>query len=90
MNIPNGLQYLRPDELAECYSVGDELYRKLWEITSELEQTGQAVPLGGDGSDGTIECPPEPDAFMHGKMGAVWDRFTQNEQEFLTKAWLEG
>jgi hypothetical protein len=87
MKIPNGLQYWRPDEVAECLDgIGQDLYRKLWQITSDLEQSGKAVPVGGDGSNGTIECPPEPDAFMSGKMGTVWNQFTSDEQALMVKA----
>ena len=89
MKIPGGLQYWRPDEVAECLPVGEAMYRKLWTITAELERAGKAVPLGGDGTDGTIEMPPEPDAFKGGKMGAAWAKLTPAEQEEVATAFLK-
>ena len=81
IEIPEGLSYWTPDEVAECLDgVSDSTYVRLWAILDELEASGKAVPVGGDGSGGTIETPPEPDAFKSGKMAAVWDRLTEAEQ----------
>lgn len=73
--------YWRPDEVAECLDgLSQETYARLWAVTSELERTGRGVPLGGDGSDGTIETPPEPDAFISGKMETIWPTLTDAER----------
>lgn len=51
-----GLLYWTPDEVAECLDVGDDVYKKLWEILSD---TKNPTPMGGDGSTGrpTVETP---------------------------------
>ena len=79
--IHDGLKHWTPDEVAECLDgVSMPTYGRLWELTSELEKAGKAVPIGGDGSDGTIECPPEPDAYTSGKMPAIWNKLTEEQQ----------
>ena len=88
IDIPDGLQYWTPDEVAECLDgVSQPTYVRLWAILDELVASGKAVPVGGDGSDGTIETPPEPDAFKSGKMSAVWPMLTEAEQIELRDAW---
>ena len=61
--MPSGLEYWTADEVAECLSYQDHLpaeydwntlYKKLW---SFLEAAENATPLGGDGSNGTVEMP---------------------------------
>ena len=90
IKMPEGLQYWTPDEVAECLDgVSRPTYVRLWEIAGELKRTGRAVPLGGDGSDGTIETPPEPDAYKSGKMGALWHLLTDAQRVELRDAWLK-
>ena len=59
--MPEDLEYWTADEVAECLPYqphltdrGAALYRKLWRILSEAQNP---TPLGGDGSDGTVETP---------------------------------
>ena len=52
--IPSGLAHWTADEVAECLSVSDSLYRKLWQILGDAKNP---TPAGGDGSDGTVETP---------------------------------
>ena len=62
MNMPERLKYWTADEVAECVpfesilgkEAGDALYCKLWQILSEAKNP---TPLGGDGSNGTVETP---------------------------------
>ncbi len=75
------IPYWRPDEVAECLDgLSTQTRVRLWDISNELERTGKAVPLGGDGSNGTIEYPPEPDAFISGKMQSLWPTLTDDER----------
>lgn len=70
MRMTSGLQYWTPDECAECLpGISKSLYARLWQLLGEIKKKDR-VPLGGDGSNGTIEFPPEPDAYAPGKMGA--------------------
>lgn len=82
-----GLRSWTPDQVAECLSVGRDTYSTLWELLSNLIARGEAVPLGGDGSDGTIEYPAEQDAYMSGKMGAVWHLLSVKQQEDINQAY---
>lgn len=88
MDIPFMIEEWRPDEVAECIDgLSDSTYRKLWEITAELDRTGKAVPLGGDGSDGTVEYPPEPGSYPDGRLRAVWHRLTEAEQREIARCY---
>lgn len=85
MKIPDGLETWTPDEVAECMDgISTEIYRRLW----ELLETIPAMPVGGDGSYGTVEVPPEPDAYLECKMGAIWNKLTPDEQEHISKCYL--
>jgi hypothetical protein len=76
----------RPDEVAECVSgLSAATYERLWDITSDLERTGRAVPLGGDGSNGTVEVPPEPGSFASGRMSRIWPLLTDDERAEIAR-----
>jgi len=92
MNIPQKLKYLTADQVAECISYqkyltkteADDLYRKLWEI---LENAQNPTPLGGDGSNGSVEEPAERmDLDNDDKTAHWWETLTATEQEALTQA----
>jgi hypothetical protein len=71
----------RPDEVAECLDgLSSATYARLWNIVSELEHSGRGVPLGGDGSGGTVEVPPEPDAFASGRMSSIWHQLSDEQR----------
>ncbi len=87
-DMPEGVGYYTPDEVAECFDdLSRETRTRLWELLNELVKKGKAVPVGGDGSDGTIEYPPEPDAYRSGKMGAVWHKLNAKQQREIVDAW---
>ena len=63
--MPGGLKYWTADQAAECLSYQKhlpkdylggwlELYTKLWGF---LDDAKNRTPLGGDGSNGTVETP---------------------------------
>lgn len=55
IKMPAKLELWTADEVAECLDgVPMGLYRKLWTIVSEAKNP---TPLGGDGSNGTVETP---------------------------------
>lgn len=63
--MPEDLEYWTADEVAECLpyhstlgkEAGDALYSKLWGFLVEASDAGTATPLGGDGTNGTVEHP---------------------------------
>ena len=86
MNCPDHVEDMRPDEVAECTDgLSEGTYVALWNITSDLEASGKGVPLGGDGSNGTVEYPPEPGSYASGRMAAVWDRLTEDQQAEIAR-----
>ena len=71
----------RPDEVAECVDgLSGATCARLWNITAELKRTGRGVPLGGDGSNGTVEVPPAPGSFASGRMSSIWPLLTDDER----------
>ena len=83
-------EYWTVDEVAECVSYqkhldskekSDALSLKLWGF---LEQSENKTPLGGDGSNGTVEEPYEQMSDKFGdKMKHWWDKLSTEEQEAL-------
>jgi hypothetical protein len=79
----------RPDEVAECLNVSFETRKELWRITTEIDRAGKKVPLGGDGTNGTVELPPEPDAYPDGRMRSVWPTLTDEQRADITAAYAK-
>jgi hypothetical protein len=53
MEMPRILELIRPDEIAECWDVSDDLYRALWDRTPkeksyDPEDNGPADVIGMD------------------------------------------
>ena len=86
MNMPEGLEYWTADEVAECLSgIGPDLYRKLWGI---LTASKNPTPLGGDGSNGTVEEPHERyDDDHDDKAGHWWAKLTPAEQTTIAASY---
>lgn len=85
IKMPDFIEDYTPDEIAECMPVSNETYRRLWELLDSIPE-GKRVPIGGDGSDGTIEHPPEPGSYMSGKIGAIWEQLTDVERADIIEA----
>ena len=89
---PNpGLEYLTPDELAECVSgISQPTYLRLWEILGELEREGKQAPIGGDRHDPTGEFgyPMVEDPYSYrdvvssgqGNVTSIWSRLSREQQ----------
>jgi hypothetical protein len=86
MSMPEGLKYWTADEVAECLSgIGPDLYRKLWDILSAAKNP---TPLGGDGSNGTVETPDgRLDLGNDDKAGHWWAKLTPAEQVTIRDAY---
>lgn len=92
-SMPEGLKYWTVDEVAECLNYHkhiddhEALYAKLWRLLGEAQNK---TPLGGDGSGGTVEYPDARDGLDNDdKMGAVWEKLTEDEQNAIVKAYEE-
>lgn len=87
MNMPEQLEYWTADEVAECLPVSRELSSKLWSILSAAKNP---TPLGGDGSNGTVETPcgrlnPDNDD----KAPHWWGKLTTPEQREVADAYMK-
>jgi hypothetical protein len=83
--LPDGLEYWTADEVAECLSVGDDLYKKLWKL---LASASKKTPLGGDGSNGTVEEPAgRLDLDNDDKMWFLWTKLTCGERYLVSESY---
>jgi hypothetical protein len=87
MNMPEGLKYWTADEVAECLSgIGPDLCSKLWDILSAAKNP---TPLGGDGSNGTVEEPHERYDDDHDDQAPNWwGKLTTDEQTTIATAYV--
>ena len=94
IKMPNGLSAWTADEVAECLdyqghlpdSYGDwtNLDRKLYDI---LTAANNPTPMGGDGSNGTVEDPSgRLDADNDDKAPHWWGQLEPVEQTAIAKA----
>ena len=90
--LPACLDYSTADEVAEVLpyhnyltkEAADQLYSKLWRLWEEAENP---TPAGGDGTNGTVECPEDRlDAENDDKAPHWWAQLTPQEQQAVTKA----
>lgn len=90
--MPTQLGYWTADEVAECLGYwkflgndgGNALYTKLWGFLREAENP---TPLGGDGTDGTVEYPCGRQSLANDdKAGHWWVRLTEKEQSAISSA----
>ncbi len=93
LRIPEGLLSWTADQIAECLSYDkylpkdNGLYAKLWKI---LGDASNPTPLGGDGSNGTVQTPSERHDEEHDdKAPAFWSQLTHGEQKALLLAYRE-
>lgn len=84
-NCPSDIDFLTCDQIAECYDgISKDLYKKLWEITSAASNAGKAQPLGGDGSNGTVEYPMICSSYDN-NLKQAWQYFTPDERKLIIK-----
>ncbi len=94
--VPQGLEFWTADTVAECLSYSKflpddypggwtTLYSKLW---SFLAQASDPTPIGGDGSDGTVET-PDGRLSLHNDDKAThwWHLLTEVEQSAISEAY---
>ena len=101
MKMPESLMYWTADEVAECLDShrylpdgyidkhygGNKwgLNSRLWEILSEADNP---TPMGGDGSDGTVETPDgRLDLDNDDKAPHWWDKLEEAEQSAIVAAY---
>ena len=87
IKIPEGILYWTADQVAECLDdISHSTYIRLWQIVSETEKDGTAMPLGGDGSNGTTEIPIVDDSYGNQPRG-FWNSLTIEQQEEVRNAY---
>jgi len=92
VKMPEGLEYWTADEVAECVDYERfmpegkswrELYSKLWRILAESKNP---TPLGGDGSNGTVEYPCGRRSLQNDdKARHWWDKLEEFEQSAIAQ-----
>jgi hypothetical protein len=84
MKMPDALEFYTADEAAECLPISNNLSGRLWNILSECKNK---TPLGGDGSNGTVEIPDvRSDTRYDDKAGHWWGLLTEEEQQEIVVA----
>jgi hypothetical protein len=93
--MPEGLEYYTADVVAECFNCHSHLWpdaanalnAKLWDIATAADNP---TPLGGDGSNGTVETPCGRLSLDNDdKARAWWHRLTEAEQAAIAAAYEE-
>ena len=91
MKMPSVLEYYTADQVAETidfdlptFAEREDLYIKLWRIQIAAKS---ATPLGGDGTNGTVEHPSERmDLDNDDKAAHWWHQLTETEQGGIARA----
>lgn len=92
IEMPKRLECYTADEVAETIDYhkylpkerADELYRELWRI---LASAKNKTPLGGDGSNGTVETPcGRLDSDNDDKAPHWWDSLDRDFQSAIVQA----
>ena len=85
--MPECYKYTTADTVAECFDgISTTMGTRLWHFVCEAERAGTAHPLGGDGSDGTVEEPVITNGEYSSDMAAVWPKLTDEERDELITA----
>ena len=79
--LPENLRYWSCDEVAECLSVTHSTYEELWSALEKAHAAGKAKPIGGDGSNGTIEEPEVTSGEYDSDLVAVWPMLSDAAQK---------
>lgn len=86
-NMPGCYEYTTADAVAECFEgISKTMCSRLWHFVGEAERAGTAHPLGGDGSNGTVEEPVITNGKYASDMAAVWPKLTDEERDELIEA----
>lgn len=80
--VPGWAEHWTVDEAAECISGLGGLSAKLWTLLEDVPQA-KRTPLGGDGTDGTVETPDGRLGAFGDKLAANWDRLDFLDQCLL-------
>lgn len=81
LNVPDNLDLYTPDEVAETVDgINADTYRELWNVLNEPAFNKR--PLGGDGSNGTIEVPDD----FSGNLRDAWRYLSDNAKRNIIDA----
>ena len=81
------LEFWTLDEVAECLSISDDLSVRLWEI---LDACSNKTPMGGDGTNGTVETPDgRLDSTNDDKAPHWWNQLTPAQQTEINEAYAK-
>ena len=84
---PEKLQTWAVDEVAECLEgITTEVYNELWQCLADAHAAGKAKPLGGDGSNGTIEEPVITSGEYDSDLAAAWPKLSEEAKQQIHAA----
>jgi hypothetical protein len=84
---PEAFSHLSVDEVAECVEgITTDTYQELWKSLEEAHKAGTAKPLGGDGSDGTIEEPVITSGSYGSDLVAAWPKLSEAARRNICEA----
>lgn len=85
MELPEQLEgWWRADEVAHCLPISTDLSNKIMNFYDEFENP---TPLGGDGSNGTVETPDgQDDPDNDDKIEHWWGKLNDAEQREIFDA----
>ena len=95
VEMPPGLAYMSCDTVAECLSYKKhlpaghdwmDLYRKLWAV---LNTATDISPMGGDGTNGTVECKGDQLGDYDDMAPKWWQSLTAVEATAIAAAYTE-
>jgi hypothetical protein len=94
MKMPAGLEFWTADEVAECVEYQEHLpeeygdWQQLdWKLDSFQEGAKNPTPLGGDGTNGTVETPcGRFSSANDDKAPHWWGKLTTTEQAAIVAA----
>ena len=83
MDYNDSAEYVTADELAECYHVGEELYKRLWEVTIANQKNDTRGDIENYGpTEWLVEAP--------NLLSKVWSACTEAEKSKINEALEEG
>lgn len=84
--VPDWAEFWTLDEVINCLNVGEGVCFRLGELFGNVPEDDR-TPLGGDGTDGTVETPDGRMGDFADKLSRCWDGLSAWDQLTIVNAW---